>query len=395
VSSILQPVDPDARRLRRQRKRQQIRRRRLIAAAVLLGLIGAGILGAVIAARVGGHAAPQRAAAPAAKPIVREPRPYPPEVRGVHISMALAGDPQRLADYIAMKRDGLNTLEIDVKDEQGQIAFDPGFPLARTVGAAYHYYHPSRLAATVHAAGLYLIGRVVTFEDPFLSAGDPELAVRRADGSRWLSNGGLGWTNPYDRRVWRYNVAVAAAAANAGFDEIQFDYVRFPSDGDLSQIRYPGVHPQPMGWTVPLFLKYAAEHLHPLGVRISADVFGLAATRNLGIGQIPRRISRQVDSLYPMVYPSHYGSGEYGIVDPNSRPGVTVAYSLRDFRSQLAGRKTYLIPWLQDFALGRPYTLSDVQDEIESARLEHVNGFLLWNAEGVYTPHALATPSFR
>ena len=313
----------------------------------------------------------------------------------MHVSMALAGSPQKLDEYLAMKRDGLTALEVDVKDELGQIAFDAGVPLARAVGAAHRYYDPSRLAATVHAAGLYLIGRVVTFEDPYLSAGDPALAIRRSDGSRWLSNAGLGWTNPYDRRVWRYNVAVATAAAKAGFDEIQFDYVRFPSDGDLSAIRYPGVHSQPAGWTVPLFLKYATEHLRPLGVRVSADLFGLSATRDLGIGQFPHRIAGIVDTIYPMVYPSHYGSGEYGLVDPNSRPGVTVAYSLRDFRSKLSGRKTLVIPWLQDFALGRAYTLADVQDEIQSARLEHVKGFMLWNAEGVYTARALSTPPFR
>src|SRR6266540_4011043 len=228
-----------------------------------------------------------------------------------------------------------------------------------------------------------------------ISAGAPELAIRRADGSRWVNSAGLGWTNPYDRRVWKYNVDIAEQAARLGFDEIQFDYVRFPSDGDISQIRYPGVHPQPMGWTIPLFLKYARSRLKPLGVRISVDVFGLSATRDLGIAQFPRRIAPFVDTIYPMVYPSHYVSGEYNIIDPNSRPGTTVAYSLRDFRDKLRGRKTKLIPWLQDFSLGRTYTLADVQDEIQAARLEHVKGFMLWNAAGVYTVKALSTPQFR
>ena len=397
MSSILQPVDPNERyRLRRQRRRKQIRKRRLTAAAVLLALIGGGIVGAIVATHIHRHANPQRASAPAPKPLQLEPRPYPKEVHGVHVTMALASIPGKLDEYIAMKNAGLNTIELDVKDEQGQIAFEPArVPLARRIGAAHRYYNPEQVAAKVHAAGLYLIGRVVTFEDPVLSAGDPALAVRRADGSRWLSNAGLGWTNPYDRRVWRYNVGIAEAAAKAGFDEIQFDYVRFPSDGDISQIRYPGVHTQPMGWTVPMFTKYAMERLHPLGVRLSADVFGLSATRDLGIGQFPRRLSPYLDAIYPMVYPSHYVSGEYGIVDPNSRPGVTVAYSLRDFRTELQGRKTLIIPWLQDFTLGRTYTLSDVRDEIQSARLEHSKGFMLWNPEGVYTVSALSTPPFH
>jgi hypothetical protein len=312
------------------------------------------------------------------------------------VTMALASLPGKLDEYIGMKVHGLNAIELDVKDENGEIGFvPPNLPLARQVGAAQRYYNPRRAAAKVHAAGLYLIGRVVTFEDPLLSAGAPSLAIRRTDGSRWVNNAGLGWTNPYDRRVWRYNVSVAVAAAKAGFDEIQFDYVRFPSDGDVTQIHYPGRHAQPMGWTIPLFLKYARQRLRPLGVRISADVFGLSATRDLGIAQFPRRIARYVDAIYPMVYPSHYRSGEFGIVDPEARPGTTVAYSLRDFRRALRGRKTYLIPWLQDFSLGRSYSLADVEDEIVAARLEHVKGFMLWNAEGVYTDRAFATPALR
>jgi hypothetical protein len=396
VSSILQPVDPrDRNRARRRERRKQIRRRRLTAAAVLLALIGAGIVGAIVASHVSGQKPTQRAAARAPVRLQLQPRPYPHEVRGVHVTMELASLPGKLDDYIAMRHKGLTAIELDVKDEQGEIAFDPGVPLAKRIGAVHDYYDPRAVAARVHAAGLYLIGRVVTFEDPLLSAGDPAVAIRRADGSRWLSNAGLGWTNPYDVRVWRYNVAVAKAAARAGFDEIQFDYVRFPSDGDLSQIRYPGVHAQPMDWTIPKFFKYARAQLHPLGVRVSADVFGLSATRDLGIGQFPARISPYLDTIYPMVYPSHYGSGEYGIVDPNAHPGVTVAYSLRDFLDKLQGRRTMIIPWLQDFTLGRAYSLADVQDEIQSSRLEHSKGFLLWNPDGVYTVPALSTPPFH
>jgi hypothetical protein len=323
-----------------------------------------------------------------------QPRPLPHEVHGVHVTMALAGLPGKLDQYVAMKRSGLNTVELDVKDENGEVGWPVNVPLARKVGSAMHYYNPEQAVAKIHAAGLYLIGRVVTFEDPLLSENAPQLAIRRADGSRWVNNGGLGWTNEYDKRVWKYNVDIAVQAAKLGFDEIQFDYVRFPSDGDLSQIRYPGVHTQPMGWTIPAFLKYARSRLHPLGVRLSVDVFGLSATRDLGIGQFPARIAPLVDTIYPMVYPSHYVAGEYNIVNPDDRPGTTVAYSLRDFRTKVAGRKTLIVPWLQDFSLARTYTLADVQDQIQAARLEHAKGFMLWNAAGVYTVKALATKPF-
>ena len=395
---VLQPVDPNARsKVRRAEARKRRHKQRLVAACALLALIAAGVAGGVIATKVRGHKTVRAAArAPQApKPQILQPRPLPDEVRGVHVTMALAGLPGKLNEYVAMRAAGLNTIELDVKDENGDIGFPVNVPLARKIGSAKRYYDAQRTVATIHAAGLYLVGRVVAFEDPALSAGVPQFAIRRADGSRWLNNAGLGWTNPYDKRVWKYNVDIAVQAAKLGFDEIQFDYVRFPSDGDISQIRYPGKHAQPMGWTIPLFAKYAQQRLKPLGVRLSVDVFGLSATRNLGIGQFPRRIARYVDAIYPMVYPSHYVSGEYNIVDPDSRPGTTVAYSLRDFRKAVRGHETKLIPWLQDFSLRRTYTLADVQDQIQAARLEHTKGFMLWNAGGLYTVKALSTPAFR
>jgi hypothetical protein len=173
--------------------------------------------------------------------------------------------------------------------------------------------------------------------------------------------------NPYDSRVWSYDTGVAAAAARAGFDEIQFDYVRFPSDGDVSIIRYPGKHAQPMNETVAAFLRYAATRLHPLGVRVSADVFGLSASHDLGIGQHPGQIGEVVDAIYPMTYPSHYTAGEYNLPDPNAAPGPTVSHSLSDFQTQLSGGRAVIVPWLQDFSLGRTYSPRDVAAQVAAA----------------------------
>jgi hypothetical protein len=327
------------------------------------------------------------------KPIAAKRMPVPYRIRGVHVTMALASVPGKMDGYLGLR--GLTALEVDVKDENGDVGFlTSRVPLAGKIGAAKPYYKPRLLADAVHKRGVYLIGRVVCFEDPILSAQRPDLAVKRPDGSRWLNNAGLGWSNPYDQRVWEYNVDVAEAAARAGFDEIQFDYVRFPSDGDLSQIFYPGKTSTPPKWVIARFVQYAAKRLKPLGVRVSADVFGLSATRELGIGQNPRLISRYLDAIYPMVYPSHYGSGEYGLPDPNAAPGQTVAYSLRHFNQVLRGRKTKLVPWLQDFSLGRTYTLADVQEQIDSARRAGSIGYMLWNAAGIYTPGALTARDF-
>ena len=180
------------------------------------------------------------------------------------------------------------------------------------------------------------------------------------------------------------------AAARAGFDEIQFDYVRFPSDGDLSQIVYPSRTAAAPERVIAQFAEYAARRLRPLGVRVSADVFGLAATLDVGVGQDPRLLARHLDAIYPMAYPSHYRAGEYGLADPNAAPAETVAHALADFRRALRGKRAKLIPWLQDFSLGRTYTVDDVRAQIDAAERAGAAGFLLWNATGVYTEEALA-----
>ena len=133
-----------------------------------------------------------------------------------------------------------------------------------------------------------------------------------------------------------------------------------------------------------------SSRLKPLGVRVSVDVFGLSATHELGIGQKPGRLAKYVDAVYPMVYPSHYGAGEYGLENPNASPGATVEWSLADFRRELKQGKAELIPWLQDFSYGRTYRPADVKAQIEAARLMGARGYLLWNPLGIYTPGALA-----
>ncbi len=367
-----------------------MRRRRLSAVGVLAVLVAAALYGLV--QLVTGAGAGAVTLTPVASAAVASPfrTPLPEEIRGVHVTAPLMTLTGKLDSFLALKKDGLNTLELDVKDETGNVGFVKGAPaLALHDGAARPYYNPAEVVHKVHKAGVYLIGRVVTFEDPITSVAHPGLAIRQSNGSLWHTSGGLGWLNPYSHAAWKYDVDVAVAAAKAGFDEIQFDYVRFPSDGNVSLIRYPGAHPQPMTETIAAFLRYAVGRLHPLGVRVSADVFGLTATHDLGIGQYPGQVGQVVDAIYPMVYPSHYRPGEYNLPDPNAAPGPTVANSLRDFRAKLAGGNATLVPWLQDFSLGLTYTPADVAAQVKAARTYVAGGFMLWNAAGVYTPQAL------
>jgi hypothetical protein len=384
-------IEPNDRfRERRRRARRRKRLRRVFVAAGLLAVAAAIGLGATFFTRGRASEAPQATAA--RTPAARLAR-LPNEIRGVHMTIGLASITGKLGEYLALRAYGLNTLELDVKDENGSIGFtSPALPaLARETGAATTAYDAASAARAAKSAHVYLIGRVVTFADPTLAAARPDLALQWPDGSVWKDPAGLAWLNPYDRRVWRYVVGVGAAAARAGFDEIQFDYVRFPSDGDIGSIVYPRRRKEPLDRTIERFLTYAANRLHPLGVRVSADLFGLAATRDVGVGQSPRRLGRHLDAIYPMVYPSHFVPGEYHLVEPEAFPGRTVAKALADYRRQLHGERARIIPWLQDFSLRRQYGLAEVADQVAAARRAHVQGYLLWNALGVYTQEALAS----
>jgi hypothetical protein len=380
----------ELRRQRRELRRRQVRRRRLTALGILAGLAAVAVFGLTRLFTGSAGASASLTPVPGAVPATMFRTPLPEEIRGVHITGPLMSLPGKYAHYLALKQDGLNTVEIDLKDESGNVSFVNGAPaIARHDGAARAYFNPKQAVAQAHKAGIYVIGRVVSFEDPITAVAHPEMAIHKSDGSIWTTSGGLAWLNPYSHKAWRYDVDVAVAAAKAGFDEIQFDYTRFPSDGDLSIIRYPGAHPQPMKLTIAAYLRYAASRLHPLGVRVSADVFGLSATRDLGIGQFPSQIGKVVDTIYPMTYPSHYTPGEFNLPNPNAAPRATVADSLRDFRAQLEGERAAVVPWLQDFSLGRTYSAADVAAQIAAARDAVTGGFMLWNAAGVYTAQEL------
>ena len=386
-------MDPNERfRARRAHHRRRKRRRRAAAFGVaLVAVLAVGAGAQLFTGNPKPAAAREKATfvSMAALPApTGRPRPLPVEVRGVHVTSALASIPGKLKEYVGYRKHGLNTIELDVKDEGGEIGFRPGsVPLAVNVGAARSYYEPRAVARLVHRNGLYLIGRVVVFQDPLLAEARPDLAVQRGDGSVWRTSGGLGWVNPYDRRVWDYVVSVAEVAAKAGFDEIMLDYVRFPSDGDVGSAIYPGKTSVPRGRQVADFIAYAKRRLEPLGVRVSTALFGLSATRDMGLGQVPRWISEHVDTVSPMAYPSLYSNGELGISDPYREPGETVFRTLADFRKQLRGRHAQIVPWVQDFS---GYGLAEVRAQIDAARLQGAKGFLLWNAEGRYTVKALA-----
>jgi hypothetical protein len=392
---LFPPIDPNERfRERRATVRRRKRLRRTAAVGtVLLAVLVVG-MGAQFMATENAPDPAADLATLAAAP-TGGPRTLPIELRGVHVTMGLASLPGKLDEYLDLERQGLTALQLDVKDENGEVGFvSSAIPrLAVSVGAARPYYDARKVTRRVDARGIYLIGRVVLFEDPVLSRGRPDLAIQRSDGSVWRDGAGLGWTNPYDKRVWKYNVDIAIAAAKAGFDEIMFDYVRFPSDGDVAAAVYSNRGSLAKREAIPAFLRYAQRRLDPYDVRIGAAVFGLSATRDLGIGQIPRQMAPYLDTVYTMTYPSLFGPGELGLDDPGATPGATVARALRRFELALQGHDANIVPWVQDFSFAISYDREMVRAQIYSARIKGAKGYLLWNAEGVYTEGTLTPPS--
>ncbi|MEX2613570.1 MAG: putative glycoside hydrolase, partial [Gaiellaceae bacterium] len=211
---LFPPIDPNERfRDRRTSARRRKRLRRSVSIGVLLAGVTLLGVGAQFVSGVTDDDDPSTSAdlAPVAE-ATTGPRALPIEIRGVHVTMGLASLPGKLEEYVDLEREGLTAIELDVKDENGQIGFTmSSLKLAQKVGATRDFYDARGAAQLVHGRGLYLIGRIVVFEDPVLSHGRPELAVRRTDGSVWEDSAGLGWTNPYDRRVWEYNVDIAVA----------------------------------------------------------------------------------------------------------------------------------------------------------------------------------------
>jgi len=323
------------------------------------------------------------------------PRRVP--VRGIYLTSATAANPARLKELLGLvERTELNAMVINVKDDWGNITFDWDHPVAKAAGSVHSDLGDIRtLTGQLREKGVYSIARVVTFKDAYVPKARADLAVEQVGGGIWRDYNGVPWLNPYSHAAWDYLVAIARAAALGGFDEIQFDYVRFPTDGNLDAILYPGKDGRKREQVIADFLQYARKELRPFGVWVSADVFGLvtSAADDMGIGQRLEEIADGVDYISPMVYPSHYTPGNLGVPNPNAMPYDTVHRSLLDAKERLVktghSEAVLMRPWLQDFSWGYPYGPAEVRTQIEATYDAGYQEWLLWNAANVYTEAAL------
>ncbi|MCP4307855.1 MAG: hypothetical protein GY788_23890 [bacterium] len=303
--------------------------------------------------------------------IAMEPR----LVRGLRVSSDVAADPEQFADLLDLAASStVNALVFDTKDESSDVLYESESEFAADVGAVNPMYDPTELIAMAKDQGLYAMTRIVTFEDSRWAKVLPE--------HKLAGN----WIDPTIVEAWEYPLQLAVEACQLGFDEIQFDYVRFPAGrtATFAQARKPLTEEERVA-AITAFLTEARSRLHPLGCALSAAIFAivLSSPDDEGIGQRPEDVSAIVDAVSPMIYPSHYSDGWLGFPSPNDHPGPVVADALDDGIPRTA-TGTQMRPWLQAFY----YNSSQILAEISEAEDRGV-GWILWNARGNYAQSAL------
>jgi len=328
-----------------------------------------------------------------------EPEPYVhPKVKGIYVSAHIAATPSLLDPLLTwIDQTELNAVVIDVKDDFGYIPWLTEVPLAvNNKLFDTRLRKIDELMGRLNSTNIYPIARLVTFKDPGLAKAKPEWAVQHKTGGVWVDRKGHGWLDPYNRDAWEYILDVAKEAAAKGFKEIQFDYVRFPSDGNLSNIVYKYGTEATRSEAIRDFLQYAKSELEPLGAKVSADIFGLTTvvrTNDMGIGQVLEDIYSAVHVVSPMVYPEHYAANTFGIKDPDKEPYLTVLKSLQGAKERLEATpfadSVVMRPWLQDFTIRHKYGVAEVRAQIQAVKDAGFEEWLLWDPNCRYTKDAL------
>ena len=309
-----------------------------------------------------------------------------------------------------MKEYNYNAIVIDIKDEAGQLSYNSNVQIAKDIGSSKNMIKDiTAVLEELHANDIYVVGRIVTFKDPIYAGSiKTTVAYKKADGTTWKDYSNNAWPNPYNENSWEYPIALAKEAAELGFDEIQFDYIRFPSsEGKTSQIAYGfNSSTQTKSQTINAFLTKVMEELEPYDVVVSADVFGITTKRDgdfENIGQDFAKIAGIVDVICPMVYPSHYANNEYKIAKPDLAPYDIVYKSLEDAIKRLEiysgdsnAKVASIRPYLQDFTaswLGSgnyiTYSSKQVAAQIQASYDLGINDFTLWDPSNKYCYDAI------
>lgn len=326
------------------------------------------------------------------------------KVKGIYVTLYSAGG-ERLNSLIEMtKHTEINTFVIDVKDDNGYLLFPmkAGEKFVPKANKKNTVKDINSLMQKLKANNIYTIARVVSFKDPLYTETYPERAIVYKDTKKIFTNSdNLAWATAYDRKLWEYNISVAKEAVEAGFNEVQFDYVRFPASngGKLDKILdYRNANNESKANVLQEYLKYARKELSPLEAYISADVYGLVSSveDDMALGQYWESISNVVDYICPMIYPSHYGNGTYGLSIPDAFPYETVYNSSKDAvkRNQFIDTPAIIRPWIQDFTApwikgSIKYKDAQVAEQIRALKENGIDEYLLWNASNKYSEGAV------
>lgn len=332
--------------------------------------------------------------------VKKDPQPDAPAIKGIYVTSHSAGG-ARMPSLLQLVNDtDLNSMVIDIKDDNGYITYATSTPELLEYGSSKSFIgNIQQLMADLKSNNIYPIARIVVFKDTVLAVKHPQLSFLQKDGTVWKNGRGESYVNPYKKEVWDYNIAVAKEAAKLGFKEIQFDYVRFPEGFDQKEetLNYKKTNSSRIE-VVSGFVKYAREQLEPLGVRVSVDIFGYAASVPAaeGIGQDFVQISNDVHVISPMIYPSHYSTGWFNLKTPDRSPYETITGAIKDTQKKLADSKELkpiIRPWIQDFTaswLGSgnyiKYEKAEVEAQIKALHDLGITEYLLWNAGNKYSP---------
>ncbi|WP_235828035.1 putative glycoside hydrolase [Brevibacillus migulae] len=329
----------------------------------------------------------------------------PVKAKGIYLTGWSAGNSnfQKLLNLV--NHTELNAMVIDMKEDEGRVTYQSGIPLVKEVNSDHTRFIPDidQMMQTLQENHVYTIARIVCFKDPFLAGKKTGWAMQRKTGGVWSDKKGVVWIDPYRKEVWDYNIALAKEAAMKGFDEIQFDYVRFPDNGKKvdQEVAFYQQNGRAKQQVIADFLAYARKELAPYNVYISADIFGLvtSVSDDMGIGQKWELVSPRVDYVSPMMYPSHYANGTYGLAIPDARPYETIYHGLQDAQEKDQTIKAkqqqpaIIRPWYQDFTArwvkGHiPYGPREVQAQIKAGRDLGVEEYLIWDAGNTYSEGA-------
>jgi len=316
---------------------------------------------------------------------------HPDYVRGIYLTAYSAGnDSFRQSIIEKMSLGKINTVVIDIKDYSGYILYDSQLEVLKEIDAVrVRMADVKKIIEEFHEKNIYVIARQTVFQDPVLARAKPDLAVKTTGGNTWYDKNGLSWVDPGKKDVWEYNLAIAKEATELGFDEINFDYMRYPSDGNMTIVDYQMPREENKASMMKKFFAYLDENLSDI-TTISIDTFGLVLDHtddeyDLNIGQRLADAAEHFDYVCPMMYPSHYPLNYLGFSNSAEHPYAVIAYGLDISSSTIKQKKAKLRPWLQAFNIRAVYDEAKIDAQaLATEEASTTEGWLLWNARNYY-----------